>query len=199
VLLSGRRQHLFGDHSMHARRTIAWLVFDTFLALVAWPTLLSAGEVLEGFWIDSDGEVILQIAPCGSALCGKVAWLKQPLGTDGRALRDSYNPEPALRNRPVCGLEVVSGFKKQVDGSWGDGTVYVSDQGMSYSGHAEVLSPSQVKVTGYLGFTIFGASEVWSRMTKPFDRCWDDNKKNHFTSWTVKVVPARTHQRKPHT
>ena len=28
--------------------------------------------------MDSDGEVILNIGPCGDARCGKVAWLKAP-------------------------------------------------------------------------------------------------------------------------
>jgi uncharacterized protein (DUF2147 family) len=126
---------------------------------------------LDGFWQDSDGEVILEIKPCGGARCGKVAWLKQPLGPDGLALRDYRNPDPALRKRPVCGLEVVSGFKKQADGTWGDGTVYVSDEGMSFSGYAEVLGPTQIKVTGYIGLAIFGASEVWTKVSKPVEPC----------------------------
>ena len=33
-----------------------------------------AGETLDGYWMDSDGEVILNIGPCGKARCGKVAW-----------------------------------------------------------------------------------------------------------------------------
>lgn len=131
-----------------------------------------AGEALDGFWMDSDGEVILQIGPCGNARCGRVAWLRLPLGGDGLPLLDYRNPDPALRSRPVCGLDVVSGFKKQPDGIWGDGTVYVSDLGMSFSGYAEVLNPTQVKVTGYVGLSIFGASEVWSRVATAVEPCW---------------------------
>ena len=130
-----------------------------------------AKEGLDGFWQDSDGEVVLEIRPCGSARCGRVAWLKQPLGQDGLALRDYRNPDPALRRRLVCGLEVVSGFQKQPDGTWGDGSVYVSDEGMSFSGYAEVLSPTQIKVTGYIGLAVFGASEVWTKVSKPVEPC----------------------------
>ena len=137
----------------------------------AWPLPARAGENLDGFWMDSDGEVILEIAPCGPARCGRVAWLKQPLGPDGRDLLDYRNSDPALQKRPVCGLQVVTGFKKQPDGTWGDGSVYVSDQGMSFSGYAEVLSPTQVKVTGYVALPIFGMSEVWTKVSKPFEHC----------------------------
>jgi len=132
-------------------------------------------EALDGFWMDSDGEVILEIGPCAAgqdSRCGRVAWLKQPLGADGMALLDVKNPDPALRSRPVCGLTVVSGFAKQTAETWGGGTVYVSDYGSSFSGTAEVLSQTQVKVTGYVGITFFGSSEVWTRVTHKVTPCW---------------------------
>jgi uncharacterized protein (DUF2147 family) len=75
----------------------------------------------------------------------------------------------------VCGLTVLTGFEKQSDGTWGGGTVYVSDLGMSFSGQAEVLSPTRVKVTGYVGIPLFGQSEVWSKVNNPPPRC--SNKK----------------------
>lgn len=153
----------------------------------AFATAAVAGEGLDGFWMDSDGEVILEIRPCGAARCGKVAWLKQPLGPDGRALRDYRNPDPALQRRPVCGLEVVSGFRKQPDGTWGEGTVYVSDMGTSYSGYAQILSSDQIKVTGYVGFTIFGVSEIWSKVSGPFEHC-SAGEPSAIPKWTTKVV-----------
>lgn len=132
---------------------------------------LRAEESLEGYWMDSHGEVILEVAPCGDAKCARVAWLRLPNGPDGRPLLDYRNSDPALQKRPVCGLEVISGFTKQPDGTWGGGTVYVSDLGQSFSGYAEILSATQVKVRGYILLPIFGESEVWSRVTTPFDHC----------------------------
>lgn len=142
--------------------------------LAASAGVCAAEDPVEGFWMDSHGEVILQIYPCKESYCGKVAWLRLPLGPDGLLLTDYRNPEPSLRARPVCGLEVLSGFKKQPDGTLADGTVYVSDYGMTFSGYAEMLNPQQVKVTGYVALPIFGQSEVWSKVTKPFPICWID-------------------------
>ena len=94
-----------------ARRLAASIV-----ALVA-AHAAHAGESLDGYWIDSDGEVILNIGPCGDARCGKVAWLRKPRGPDGGPLRDYKNADAALQPRFVCGMAVVIGFKKQPDGT----------------------------------------------------------------------------------
>ena len=144
----------------------------TALLVCSYAQAIAAGEpALEGYWRDSDGEVILEVLPCGQARCAKVVWLKSPLGPDGLPLRDFKNSDPKLAVRPVCGMDVISGMEKQSDGSWGGGTVYVPDVGMSFSGKALIQSPTEVKVTGYIGIPLFGASEVWTKVAAPADRC----------------------------
>ena len=134
----------------------------------------SAGEPLDGFWMDSDGEVIVEVKQCGADRCATVAWLKQPLGLDGGPLRDYRNPDPALQQRFVCGLNVISGFVKQEDGTFDNGTVYVPDEGKTVSGAAKILDASHIEVRGYVGLKIFGETEVWSRVTAPPRRCTAD-------------------------
>lgn len=143
-----------------------------------------AGENLDGYWMDSDGEVILSIGPCGDARCGRVAWLKKPRGPDGGPLRDYKNPDANLQARFVCGLPVVIGFKKQPDGTWGEGTVYVPDHGMSLSGYAEVLNPNHVKVSGYVLLPLFGSSEVWTRVSRKPPTCEEQARMIAAGRWT---------------
>ena len=144
--------------------------------------------------MDSDGEVLLNIGRCGNARCGKVAWLKKPRGADGRPLRDFRNSDPKLQSRFVCGLAVVTGFKKQADGTWGDGTVYVPDQGMSFSGEAQVLDANHVKVSGYMFLPIFGSSEVWTRVTRQPPTCEEQAKMIAAGQWSEDITkwPALT-------
>ena len=78
-------------------------------ALVAVTGGALGGESLDGFWMDSHGEVILDIGKCGNARCGKVAWLQKPRGPDRGPLRDFRNSDPKLQARFVCGLPVVIG------------------------------------------------------------------------------------------
>ena len=68
-------------------------------------------------------------------------------------------------------MNVVMGFKKQPDGTWGEGTVYVPDHGMSFSGYAKMLNPNQVKVSGYVLIPLFGSSEVWTRVNRKLPSC----------------------------
>jgi uncharacterized protein (DUF2147 family) len=146
-----------------------------------------AAERLDGYWMDSDGEVLLEIGQCGTTRCGKVAWLRKPRGPDGGPLRDFRNSDAGLQRRFVCGLTVVSGFKKQPDGTWGDGTVYVPDLGMSFSGHAEVLGPNHVKVTGYVLLPMFGSSEIWTRIIRSPPTCTEQAKMLAAGQWSVDI------------
>lgn len=156
------------------RECARWLA----VAIVALAAARSAraAENLDGYWMDSDGEVILNIGPCGDARCGKVAWLRKPRGADGAPLRDYKNPDEKLQSRFVCGLPVVVGFRKQPDGTWGQGTVYVPDHGMTFSGYAEVLNLNQVKVSGYVFLPLFGSSEVWTRVNRKPPSCEEQAK-----------------------
>ena len=155
---------------MHATARLV-LISCALLGFGMWHGAAGAEPGLDGYWIDSDGEVVLEVAPCGSARCAKVAWLKQPYGPDGAPLRDYKNSDPKLATRPVCGLEIISGFEKQSDGTWGGAKVYVPDAGMSFNGKAEVISPAQIKVTGFVVLPIFGSSEVWTRVQGPPAKC----------------------------
>ena len=146
-----------------------------------------AAENLDGYWMDSHGEVLLEIGRCGNARCGKVAWLKKPRGPDGGPLRDFRNSDERLQSRFVCGLAVVTGFKKQPDGTWSDGTVYVPDHGMSFSGEAEVLGPNHVKVSGYVLLPIFGSSEVWTRVNRKPPTCEEQARMIAEKRWSVDI------------
>lgn len=175
-------RHLRGLARLSARVALVAAV-----ALAGASVSVRAGETLDGYWMDSDGEVLLEIGRCGNARCGKVAWLRKPRGSDGGPLRDVRNPDPKLQPQFVCGMVVVSGFKKQSDGTWGDGTVYVPDHGMSFSGTAQVLGPNHVKVSGYVLLPIFGSSEVWTRVNRQPPTCEEQAKMIAENRWSEDI------------
>ena len=49
------------------------------------------------------------------------------------------------------------------DGEYVGGTVYNPEDGGTYGVKAEVLTPESLKVRGFLGISLFGQSQVWSR------------------------------------
>ena len=67
----------------------------------------SAG-IPEGVWL-IDNEVAVQIFDCSNLLCGRILWLLVPRNPQGQLVRDKKNPQPALRQRPLCVLDHLLG------------------------------------------------------------------------------------------
>src|SRR5204863_9544992 len=64
-----------------------------------------------GLWIDKDGWTI-RIQPCGADLCAVIATVKPPLDpATGQPRMDKNNSDSSKRNRPLIGVEVLSGMR----------------------------------------------------------------------------------------
>ncbi|MFM8753136.1 MAG: DUF2147 domain-containing protein, partial [Phenylobacterium sp.] len=86
------------------------------LALSASAAFASTSPV--GVWYTQDKQGKVRIAPCGDKLCGVII---SGRGTDGKPAsdaRDEANPNPALRSRPILGLQILRDFKPAGPGRW---------------------------------------------------------------------------------
>ena len=135
------------------------------------PAFAAPPEDITGLWLTDDGEGGIEIRPCGEQRCGRIAWMKDPKGSDGKPPVDSNNPDATLRARPICGLQIISGLKPQADGSWGQGKVYNPDSGKTYDMEIRRLTADSVKVTGYMGIKLLGQSMDWKRAPKNLGSC----------------------------
>lgn len=117
-----------------------------------------------GFWLTENRKAIVQIAHCGADTCGRMVWVENPLDEAGLPKRDDRNADAAKRGRPICGLELVGGLDKADEGSWQNGWVYNPRNGETYSAEIRALSPSELEVRGYLGVSVLGQSQVWTRV-----------------------------------
>ena len=103
-----------------------------------------------GLWYAEGGAAEVQILPCSNALCGKVVWLRSPLGEDGCELRDDENPDFNSRNRTIVGLEVLSGLKQADDQGavWTGGAIYDPTTGRTYSCNARMEGDDRLFLRG---------------------------------------------------
>lgn len=124
-----------------------------------------------GLWYDDTGQGAVEIASCGDRLCGKVAWLKAPLDKAGRPLSDGNNPDTRQRQRPICGLPVIGGAKRQRDGSWDEGWIYDPKQGKQFDVELKLRAADALQVTGYLGVKFLSETFVWRRAPAELKRC----------------------------
>lgn len=134
------------------------------LAVSATPAGADAPS-LAGIWYAEGGAAKVAIEPCGDSWCGDVVWLRSPWDEDGCELRDRYNPEPAMRERPVVGLRILSGFPREASapGVWTGGNIYDPGSGNTYSCRAQLDGPDRLEIRGYVGIPLFGRTTRWLR------------------------------------
>jgi uncharacterized protein (DUF2147 family) len=133
-------------------RSIAVIWAATFLLA----DFAAAAEGPTGEWRTNDGRANVRIDDCDGVLWGIISWEKEPGGVD------SYNPDPAERNRPTLGLHILRAMKPAKPGLW-QGEVYNPENGKTYDSRISLASPDVLRVEGcVLGFLCGG--ENWTRM-----------------------------------
>jgi uncharacterized protein (DUF2147 family) len=80
---------------------------------------------LVGVWLNPQATTRVRISPCGAALCGTIVWLQTSNNPQiGEPLTDRNNPDPANRNRPILGMQILTDLKPgRTAGEW-TGKVY---------------------------------------------------------------------------
>jgi uncharacterized protein (DUF2147 family) len=114
-----------------------------------------------GYWRVPGGSVI-RIAPCDHWLCVEIARL--PAGK--HRATDVHNPDPRLRNRPLCGLRIGEGFVEVDPQRARGGHLYDPKSGRTYSGQMRAAA-NLLHLRGYVGLPIFGRTETWTRASQP--------------------------------
>jgi uncharacterized protein (DUF2147 family) len=135
-----------------------------FLFLFAMSASAQSGGLL-GDWKTKAGSIV-RIEHCGDQLCMR---LVEVLNTGGDTT-DSQNPDRALRGRPLCGLEIGSGFKMTDPDHAIGGTLYDPKSGNTYRGKI-AADGTTLHLRGYVGIPLFGESQDWARPTAPVKPC----------------------------
>jgi uncharacterized protein (DUF2147 family) len=119
-----------------------------------------------GVWYAEGGAAKVALRDCGGALCGQVVWLRSPFDEHGCELRDRYNPEGSLRQRPVLGLEILRGLERSpaADGVWTDGAIYDPGSGRTYRATLTVADENRLELRGYVGIPLLGRTATWFRV-----------------------------------
>lgn len=97
-----------------------------------------------GRWLTEGSQALVEITPCGPALCGAI---RKVLTVDPKAAKtDINNPDPRLRNRPTSSLQILTRFVP--DGSRWKGQVYDPRSGRTYKSFLQVRPDGTLALTG---------------------------------------------------
>ncbi len=135
------------------------------IPLAVFALMLGAAPALagdpSGLWLTEDGDAKIKVAACGgNAICGTVAWLKEPNDkATNKPKTDKNNADAALRNRPVLGSPVVLSMTSDGNDKW-SGQIYNAEDGKTYKGNV-ALAGNTMKVQGCVA--IICKTKTWTR------------------------------------
>ena len=125
-----------------------------------------------GLWLDESGRAGIVVAPCGDKLCGTIGWLKEPIDRKtGQPKTDLKAEDPKDRSRLLCGLKMLWDFMPDGDGHWDGGHIYDPATGNVYKSEMTIEADGTLKVRGYVGISLIGRSQIWTRPAEPLDSC----------------------------
>lgn len=146
------------------------VLFVCMVLAMATATFAANPEDILGVWDNQEKDGKIEIFKCGEKYCGKIVWLKEPNylpdsteGVPGTPKLDHKNPKSELKKVPVIGLQIVHDFTFSGDNAWKGGKVYDPKSGNTYSGKMTLVSPTQLKLRGFIGISLFGRTDVWTR------------------------------------
>jgi len=154
-------------------RRAAFVAIVAALAVPAWIGAAD-GDQIVGLWATApdevDGNAHVEIYKSNGRYEGKIVWLEKPVynpddeqGMAGQEKVDRENPDSALRDRPILGLQIMSGFVFDGDNKWKKGTIYAPDDGKTYKCKM-TLSGDVLDVRGFIGISLLGRTEEWTRV-----------------------------------
>lgn len=134
---------------------IALALLTVMLAAVNVPASSDEDRIL-GVWITPEKDSI-RIYKTGGRFFGK------PLVLPGQKQRlDVNNPDPVKRNRSLADVMILEDFIYE-NGIWAKGRIYDPKNGKTYSCTIKLQSDKEMIIRGYVGISLFGRSETWTR------------------------------------
>jgi len=141
-------------------RVLVLLVF-AFIAGAASAQANAAADP-RGRWITASGNLEVEIAACGAALCGTVT---RVLGN--RSMEAGSGEMKAVDERPALGMKLLSEFVAS-DGeqAWA-GQIYNRENGKTYRCRMSLStaadSAGALVLRAYVGIPLFGKTQLWRR------------------------------------
>jgi uncharacterized protein (DUF2147 family) len=116
------------------------------------------GAILGRWWTEGKSAIVEFVQQKDGTYTGILRWGAKPE-------KDVKNKDPKLRDRQVIGI-VLMWHLRYEGGEYVDGYVYNPEDGDTYRMKAELPSPDSLRIRGYLGISLFGQSQTWTRTTQ---------------------------------
>lgn len=140
-----------------------FLTLTVFFLLFAVLANAQNADAIVGIWLTAKKDAKIEIFKQKDKYFGKIVWLKEPT-EDGKPKVDKENPDEKLRMRAIMGLLILKNFVYVGENKWKDGEIYDPKSGKTYNCKMELEKSNQLDIRGYIGISLFGRSETWTRV-----------------------------------
>jgi uncharacterized protein (DUF2147 family) len=115
-----------------------------------------------GEWLVKDGSARIKVVSCPQEqnqppILWGVIWAEMKPG------RDTANPDPSMKNRPMLGVPILINMKQTQANRW-DGKIYDARGGSIYDANVTLNRNDMLEVRGCVA-SIFCGGEDWKRVT----------------------------------
>ena len=131
-------------------------------------------DPVEGTWQTQElSEVTIALCPAG--FCGTLSKIVVPreglteeeyaaaLSMPVESFTDVRNPDPALRGRPMLGLQILTLLPSSKPYVY-DGEIYNPQDDNIYSGYVEMLGPDLIRLNGCVLYNLICQGQDWVRV-----------------------------------
>ncbi len=137
--------------------------FIMYLLLIGF--MSAQAQEVTGKWKTIDDKTgiaksIVEIYPQNGKLYGKILQILEK----GKEDKICIECEGANKDQPVKGMIIINALSEDGD-TWEDGTILDPESGKVYKCYITLVNPNQLKVRGYIGFSLFGRTQYWKRVT----------------------------------
>jgi len=114
-----------------------------------------------GHYLTASGNLEVDVAPCGDALCGVVSKViaNQSMSRPGEAMQ-------AVDTRPALGIKILIDFRAEgsdsAPRSW-HGQIFNRENGKTYECKMSLDDKGNLVLRPYIGLPLFGKTQVWQR------------------------------------
>jgi len=127
--------------------------------------IAQSGRVI-GYWLTEDEDSQVEVfQKADNQYYGRIVWLDEPLNDEGKPKVDDKNPDKAMHQTPIMGLEILKGFSYNASrNEWSGGTIYDPKNGKTYTAYMRMDGNNKLAIRGYvMGMRFLGRTTEWSR------------------------------------
>jgi uncharacterized protein (DUF2147 family) len=115
---------------------------------------------IPGRWLTEPRDGIIEITRTAAGVYeGRI------IGGNNPHRADANNPDPGRRHLLLLGQIILRDMHDDGPGRLSGGTIYDPDSGRTYKCRVELLDRDHLKVRGFVGISLLGRSQTWTRFT----------------------------------